>query len=305
MFGQNIKIKEKIKFDMQRKVSAHKTSESWLNIPHSGGFIEYDVTKLFKFVRSLNKDPEYKDLKISINTVMLKVLALAIKESPLMNAHVEYSRKSNHGNITIFDDLNISIPVLMPDGENLTPTIKNVEKLSLKELAMEIEDLGRKLKNTNIHYLLFRAAMRDTMDMLKRGHVFKVLRRAWKNLIGKDKIKRPKKKELKKYLENVPEEDRITVNDLVSSTVLISNIGSVFRKLPMTITLLEIISPHTTVIGLGTADDKYVIKDGEPEIRKIMGITYYFDHRALDFSDTVGFLEKLYEIQENPEIILE
>ena len=114
VFGKGVKVKEEIPFGLQRKVSAHKTTESWNSIPHSGGFIEYDMTNIIQFVDKLKKDPKYRELKVSINTVMLKILAEAIKDSPLMNAYLEYDDRNNRGKLTLFEDINIAIPVIIP-----------------------------------------------------------------------------------------------------------------------------------------------------------------------------------------------
>ena len=135
VFGKGVKVKEEIPFGLQRKVSAHKTTESWNSIPHSGGFIEYDMTNIIQFVDKLKKDPKYRELKVSINTVMLKILAEAIKDSPLMNAYLEYDDRNNRGKLTLFEDINIAIPVIIPGGENITPTVYNVGNKSVEEIG--------------------------------------------------------------------------------------------------------------------------------------------------------------------------
>jgi pyruvate/2-oxoglutarate dehydrogenase complex dihydrolipoamide acyltransferase (E2) component len=309
MFGKNVRIKEVIPFDLQRKVAAYKTLESWETIPHAGIILELDVTKLLQFVKKLRKDPEYEGLKLTINIVMLKVIVECIKASPELNSYVKYNKKKNFGEIIVCEDINISMPLLLKDGRTITPVMENVGEKNLKEICIAMADLLRRVGNTNVDMLLFEAAMIETMERLRKGKIWSVLRRGINNLMGKNKIKRLPKAERIEY-KKIPVEDRITAENLLKSTILVSNIGPALRGLKCTIGLLEIIPPHMTVIGvpsirkapIAVKNDKgeYVV-----EVRDVLPISLYCDHKGMDFGPTVAGLRRILHVLENPEELLD
>lgn len=307
MFGENLPIREIIRFDIQRKVSAHKTMESWTEKPHAGIIIDLDVTNILAYREKLKKSEKFSDVRPSLNSITLKIIAESVKAFPELNAYVEYNQKGNYGTLTVFEDINIAIPYLLPDGRTITPVIKQVGKKSVKEVCEEVADLQRRVKNTDIDILLFQAGYQDTIDNLKKGKIkFKRIR---KNFFGKHKVNRPSRDELAAY-KQIADDDKVVVDDLVSATMLVSNVGSIYRNVPCAVGLLEIIPPQVTVVGLGSVQKKpAAIKDESGEykvaVRDIMPTSFYCDHRGMDFGPAVGAFEKLVDICKKPHDYLE
>ncbi|MBD3352651.1 MAG: hypothetical protein GF364_14285 [Candidatus Lokiarchaeota archaeon] len=308
MFGKDLPIKEIKRFTLQRKIAAHKTLEAWQDVPHAGVIIELDVTNVLDFIKKIQKKPKYSDVKVTINSVMLKIIAESIKKCPDLNSHVQYNQKSNSGRIIVYEDINIALPMIVPDGRTITPVVPQVNNKSIKEICEEMINIQKKLKNTNIDYLLFEAGYQDTIEKLKHGHLG-VLRRIIKNAIGKDKIKIPKRKELKEY-DKIPDDEKLTAQDLLSATILVSNIGPAFKDLPCYIGMLEIIPPQMTVIGLAPVRKQPVAVEKENgeysvEVRDILPYTVYCDHRGMDFAPAVPTLREMLRLCKNPELLLE
>ena len=74
--------------------------------------------------------------------------------------------------------------------------------------------------------------------------------------------------------------------------------------------MLEIVPPQTCVIAINPVKEepKVIIKEnGEKDIdvKKILPLTIFFDHRALDLCDIIPFCKKAEEIFKNPGIIRE
>ena len=61
------------------------TTQSWDEIPHATLTYEADVTELFNESKKLNADCTDKTKKITINTVMLKIICEGLKAAPKMN----------------------------------------------------------------------------------------------------------------------------------------------------------------------------------------------------------------------------
>lgn len=64
-------------FGIARKIVANMTSQSWEEIPHATMSYDADVTDLLKEVKKLNEGVTDKSKKISINTVILKIICEA------------------------------------------------------------------------------------------------------------------------------------------------------------------------------------------------------------------------------------
>ena len=308
MFGKGIPIKKRVPFDLQRKVAAFKTVEAWENIPHAGVILDLDVTDILTFISELKKDPELSGVRITFNAVMLKLIAMALIEAPELNSYVSYDKNRNTGEILILDDVNMAIPVILEDGRTITPVLRQVDKKSIKEICLDMENLWKRIKKTNVDLLLFEAGKKDTIEQLKKGHL-SMLSRILANFFGKTKLKLPSKAEQKEYAK-IPEDERLTTKDILSATILVSNIGSALPEARSVIGLLEIIAPQTSVIGL-TAIRKVptVITNtqGKDEIviRQILPISVYCDHRSIDFFHGIDFLKKCIEISKNPRKLLE
>lgn len=58
-------------FDIQRKIVANMTSESWEQIPHVSYLYEADVTDLLKVYRQVKESTK---TNITINTVLIKLI---------------------------------------------------------------------------------------------------------------------------------------------------------------------------------------------------------------------------------------
>lgn len=305
---ENISIKEIVPFNLQRKVAAHKTVQSWGEIPHAGVIITLDVTHLLQFVKKIKNFPEFQGTRVTLNAVLLKIFAEGLKKAPQLNAHIEYSRTSGNGRLYMCEDINIAVPTFLPDGRTITPVIPQLQNKSLKEVCIEMEKMQNRIKNTNIDYLLFEAAWGDTMKRLKRFELWTVLKRAFSNLFGENKVKKPTKAELTEY-NKIPADQRVTAKELLSATVLVSNIGAAFQGLDCVIPLLEIIPPQSCVVGVTSVRRaplviKNVKGDEEIAIRDILPLTILGDHRANDFGPAIGMIKRILELCNEPEKII-
>lgn len=296
-------ITNKIHFGIQRKIVANMTTESWETIPHVTYNYEPDVTGFINEYKKLNFDRSGTD-KITVNTLMLKVIAEGLKAAPIMNSHIEYNRKLVRGEIRTFKDINISMPMIMPNGEMMTINLHNFENKNLDEMTDYINDVQRRFEKTDLTEAMFEVSLDNTLTALKKGKIKQTIFRLIGSKTGKHRVKTLKGKAKKKY-ESIPETDRITKRDIEQGTVTISNIGSLYRGQRGNVGLLEIIPPQVSAFGVGAVQDKpVVVTDGNGnksiEIRQVLPICIAFDHRALDFGETVPFIKRLDNIFANP-----
>lgn len=303
-------IKSVTRFGIQRKIVANMTTESWQNIPHVSYQYEPDVTEFVAAFKKFTAEHQGDSgAKITFNAVLLKAIAEAIEADPLINAHMHFEKGLVRGKVTVFDNIDISVPWILPDGNMMTITMKDMGNKTLKEIAEYQADINRRLEKTNLTEALYSVSFNDTIDKLKKGHVIKALKRLYgANTNKKHKIQLLKGEEKKAY-ESIPETERITYKDLKQGTITVSNVGADTRGLSGEVAMLMVIPPQVCVIGIGTLQRKPVVITDENgnenvEIRTILPLNICFDHRALDFGEVRPFLSKMEEFFKNPEKIL-
>ncbi|MCL2107656.1 MAG: 2-oxo acid dehydrogenase subunit E2 [Oscillospiraceae bacterium] len=292
-------------FKLQRKIVANMTSEAWETIPHAAGNYEPDATEFLDYYQKLRGErPEWK--AITVNTLLLYIITQGLIACPAMNGHITFKRKSANGCIELYKDINISMPMIMPDGKMMTINLHNCEQMSLSELAAYIADVRRRMDNTDVTEAMYEAAFENTINYIKRGRVDIVLSRLLGNMIGKGKMERVPKKARKEYFKS-PARDRLTKLDIEQGTVTVSNLGSVYRGSAYAPpVLLDVIPPQLCVIGLGGTIERpgiVTLPGGAKEIkpRKFIPFHLCMDHRALDYGEFVPFMRRLDEIFSKPE----
>lgn len=298
--------KEIINYDIQRKIVSNMTTESWQNIPHATYIYEPDITEFLEEYDKL-KNETIKDTKITVNTLMIRTIVEGLKSAPLMNAHLSYNHRFVKGKIEVKENIDISVPWIMPDGKMMTVNMKNMQSKSLKDISAYSNEISKKLENTNLTEAMYEVSMDNTITQLKHGRVIKTINRILGAKFGDSKVRLLKGKDKKKY-QSIPKTDRITKDDLEPGTITVSNVGSLYRGQRGSIALLEIIPPQVVAIAIGATQEKpTVIKNAKSEseiaIRKVMPLCIAFDHRALDFGEVIPFIKRLDEIFENPKVI--
>lgn len=293
-------------FGLQRKIVANMTSESWKNIPHVTYNYEADVTDLMTQVKRINLSRRPED-KISVNTIMLKIIAEGLKAAHAMNAHLDYNSFLVRGRIDTFEEINISIPMVMSDGRMMTVNVRGFEKMNLDEITAKIADVRRRMENTILEEAMYEASFANTINELKKGRILKALGRLFGAKTGKHRIKLLSGEDKRRYY-SMSAEDRLTGYDIEQGTVTVSNLGSLDRSLTGSVSLLEIIPPQVAAFGVGAIQERVVCATDScgvksADFRKILPICIAFDHRALDFGDVIPFIRQCNEIFENPSVI--
>ena len=120
-------VKSVTRFGIQRKIVANMTTESWQNIPHVSYQYEPDVTKFVEEFKKFTAEHQGDSgARITFNAVLLKAIAEAIEVDPVINAHMHFEKGLVRGKVTVFDNIDISVPWLLPSGEMMTITMKDM-----------------------------------------------------------------------------------------------------------------------------------------------------------------------------------
>jgi len=284
-----IRIRKTERFGLQRKIVANMTTESWTTIPHASVVYEPDVTAFWDEWQRCKELPEWQD--ITINTLLMYACTKGFLAAPDMNAHIHFNRKLVTGTITQYEEVNISMPAAMSDGKMMTLNVRNCESKTLRELSDYIADLYRRMEKTVLDEAMYEVSLENTVNLLKQLKFPTILGRFAGLIPSRREIKRLKGKEKKAY-DAMPATERLTKYDIEQGTILISNLGSIYRGSVCRPTLIDVIPPMVAAIALGSFIDQ--------SERKIFPININFDHRALDYDGVVPFMKCLDDIFANP-----
>ncbi len=291
-------------FGIARKIVSNMTAESWETIPHAVISYEPEVTEFLKVMKDINKDAT-PEKKLTINTIMLRVIVEGLKACPIMNSHIEFNRKLVRGNVKTFKEIDISMPMVLKTGEMMTINMHDMHDKTMSQMRDTIADSVRCANNSDMNEVMFEVSLDNTLQGLKRGKIAQTINRLVGSKTGKHKVKTLTGKAKKEYY-SIPVTDRLTKHDIEQGTITVSNLGSVCRNWNGICTLLEIIPPQVCAIAIGATQLVPIAEqDGTIRTGYRLPFTIAFDHRALDMGDITPFVNKLNEIFDNPDIIRE
>ncbi|MDG1286518.1 MAG: pyruvate dehydrogenase complex dihydrolipoamide acetyltransferase [Rickettsiales bacterium] len=128
-----------------RKTIAKRLLEAKQTIPHFYLSIECELDKLLDTRAQLNSgapmdDKGKPDYKISVNDLVIKASALALRDKPEANASWYDDA------IVYYNDIDVSVAV-STDGGLITPIIQNADQKSLAQISTEMKSLAKKARD--------------------------------------------------------------------------------------------------------------------------------------------------------------
>ena len=106
---------------------------------------EADVTDLWNIREREKKVLQEKGIHLTFLPFFIKAVQHSLAEHPYLNASIDGEKEE----IIVKKYYNIGIAVDTPDGL-MVPVIRNVDKKTVRELALEIQDLSQKAKERKI-----------------------------------------------------------------------------------------------------------------------------------------------------------
>jgi pyruvate dehydrogenase E2 component (dihydrolipoamide acetyltransferase) len=130
---------EVVKLSNMRKTIARRLTESKQQVPHIYLTLDVQLDALLELRGELNASLETRGVKLSVNDMLIKALALALIEVPECNVSfagdtlIKYSRAD------------ISVAVSIPGGL-ITPIVADANAKSLSKISTEMSDLAGRAK---------------------------------------------------------------------------------------------------------------------------------------------------------------
>ncbi len=126
-----------------RKVIARRLTESFRDIPHFPLTIDIELDNLLAARTKINTALEAQGVKVSVNDIVIKAVALALKAVPEANASFTPEGIALHHNA----DIAMAVAI---DGGLITPIIRKAETKSLSQIAKETKDLAARARDMKL-----------------------------------------------------------------------------------------------------------------------------------------------------------
>ena len=132
-----------VPLDGMRKVIARRMTESFRDIPHFPLTVDIELDNLLAARAKINTALESRGVKVSVNDMIIKAVALALKAVPEANA--SYTPEG----IALHHNADIAVAVAI-DGGLITPIVRKAETKSLAEISTEMKDLAQRARDRKL-----------------------------------------------------------------------------------------------------------------------------------------------------------
>ncbi|MGL5839053.1 MAG: pyruvate dehydrogenase complex dihydrolipoamide acetyltransferase [Sphingorhabdus sp.] len=130
---------EAVKLSNMRKTIARRLTESKQTVPHIYLTVDVRLDALLKLRGELNASLEGRGVKLSVNDMLIKALALALSQVPKCNVSFAGDQ------MLMYSRADISVAVSVPTGL-ITPIIVDAANKSLSSISTEMSALAAKAK---------------------------------------------------------------------------------------------------------------------------------------------------------------
>ncbi|RYE56535.1 MAG: pyruvate dehydrogenase complex dihydrolipoamide acetyltransferase, partial [Rhizobiaceae bacterium] len=138
---------ELIPHDGMRKTIARRLTESKQTIPHFYVSVDCELDALLALRAQLNDAAPKRDdkpaYKLSVNDMVIKAMALALRDVP--DANVSWT----DSNMVKHKHSDVGVAVSIPGGL-ITPIVRHAELKSLSAISNEMKDLGKRAKDRKL-----------------------------------------------------------------------------------------------------------------------------------------------------------
>jgi pyruvate dehydrogenase E2 component (dihydrolipoamide acetyltransferase) len=132
-----------VPLDGMRKTIARRLTDSFRDVPHFPLTIDLEIDALLAARAKINGLLEGQGVKVSVNDIIIKAVAVALKRVPEANA--SYTPEG----IAMHKHADIAVAVAI-DGGLITPIVRAAETKGLAQISAEVKDLAARAKSKKL-----------------------------------------------------------------------------------------------------------------------------------------------------------
>jgi pyruvate dehydrogenase E2 component (dihydrolipoamide acetyltransferase) len=123
-----------------RKVIARRMLESKQTVPHFYLTVEFEIEALLAARAAINEVARKKDAKVSVNDMIIKACAKALRDHPDCNASWTEDEMIQYGAV----DISVAVAT---DRGLITPIVRNADMKGVAQISIEMKDLAARAKS--------------------------------------------------------------------------------------------------------------------------------------------------------------
>ena len=128
--------------NIKRRMNGYVLTENQRNQPQAGYCYEIDVTDMWDEYKKLKETCGYK---LSFNTIIMKAMVEGLKAAPRLNAHIDFDHLRCCGTLTIKKHIDVSMPVMLDNGDTFPVKICHCEEKNLQEYLKVLNSINSNL----------------------------------------------------------------------------------------------------------------------------------------------------------------
>jgi pyruvate dehydrogenase E2 component (dihydrolipoamide acetyltransferase) len=132
-----------VPLDGMKKTIARRMSESFRDVPHFPLTIDLEIDRLLDARSRINTALEKQGVKVSVNDIIIKAVALALKAVP--DANASYTPDG----IAMHHHADVAVAVAI-EGGLITPIVREAENRSLADIAKTMKDLAERARSRKL-----------------------------------------------------------------------------------------------------------------------------------------------------------
>ena len=134
---------EDVPLTQMRKTIARRLVESIGPVPHFFLTVDVDMSRAVDARRRVNARLEKEGVRISINDIVLKAAAVALRRHPECNAHW------GGDHVRRFNRVHLGVAVAIDDGL-ITPVVTDADRKGLAQIAREVRELASRAREKRL-----------------------------------------------------------------------------------------------------------------------------------------------------------
>ncbi len=128
-----------VPLDGMKRTIARRLTDSFRDVPHFPLTIDLEIDALLAARAKVNAMLEKDGTKVSVNDMLIKAAAIALKRQPDANASYTPEGIARHHHA----DVAVAVAI---DGGLITPIVRRAETKGLAEIAVEMKDLAERAR---------------------------------------------------------------------------------------------------------------------------------------------------------------
>jgi len=132
-----------VPLDGMRKTVARRMTDSFRDVPHFPLTIDLEIDALLAARGRINAMLKADDVRVSVNDIIIKAAAMALKRVP--DANASYTPEG----IAMHHHADVAMAVAVPHGL-ITPIIREAETKGLAQIARETKDLAARARDRKL-----------------------------------------------------------------------------------------------------------------------------------------------------------